>query len=261
MPIGLIAGRGRLPEIFRESARRSGEEVFSVGVKGITDSQVDELLPVGKVGGLIKLFKKKGVHEIVMLGKFEHRLIYTGFLNFDLKALSVLRRAKDRRPASLVKAFMEVLEEEGFEFIDPTPYLRELLADEGVMGRRKPEEEATEDGIFGFFIAKELAELDVGQTVVVKNKAVVAVEAMEGTQETIRRGGRIGGKGTRVVKVARKNQDFRIDVPTVGIETLEVMREVKADSLFLEAGKVYIVDKEKFLRVADRLGISVIGLC
>ncbi len=261
MPIGLIAGRGRLPQIFRESAEKSGEEVFSVGVKGITDFQVDELLPLGRVGKLIKLFKKRGVREVVMLGKFEHRLIYSSLLAFDLKALSILRRAKDRRPATLIKAFMEALEEEGFKFIDPTPYLRDLLADEGVMGRREPSEEAMEDGMFGFIVAKELAELDVGQTVVVKDKAVVAVEAMEGTQETIKRGGKIGGKGTRIVKVARKNQDFRIDVPTVGIDTLEVIREIKADALFLEAGKVYIVDKEKFLRKADRLGIPVVGLC
>ena len=261
MPIGLIAGRGRLPQIFKESAEKAGREVYSVGVKGITDFQVDELLPLGRVGKLVKLFKKKRVREVVMLGKFEHRLIYSGLLGFDLKALSILRRAKDRRPASLIRAFMEALEEEGFEFIDPTPYLKDLLAEEGVMGRKQPSEEAMEDGIFGFLIAKELAQLDVGQTIVVKDKAVVAVEAMEGTQETIRRGGKIGGKGIRIVKVARKNQDFRIDVPTVGMETLEVMKEVKADALFLESGKVYIVDKERFLRTADRLGIPVVGLC
>jgi len=261
MPIGLIAGRGRLPQIFRESAERLGKEVLSVGVKGVTDFQVDELLPIGKVGRLIKIFKRRGVKEVVMLGKFEHKLIYSDLPAFDLKALAVLRRAKDKRPASLIRAFMEVLEEEGFDFIDPTPYLKDLLAVEGVMGRREPGEKALMDGIFGFSIAKELAELDVGQTVVVKDRAVVAVEAMEGTQETIRRGGRIGGKGTRVVKVARRNQDPRIDVPTVGIETLELMGEVKADALFLEAGKVYVLDKERFLMTADRLGIAVVGLC
>jgi len=261
MPIGLIAGKGRLPEVFREEATKRGKEVFVVGVKGITDMDSDELLPVGKVGRLIKLFKKKGVDRVVMLGKFEHRLIYTSMLQFDLKAFSVLRKAKDRRPASVIKAFMKVLEEEGFEFIDPKPYLETLLAREGIMGRRKPSEEAMEDGLFGFLVAKEVAELDIGQTVVVKDKAVVAVEAMEGTQETILRGGKLGGKGTRVVKVARKNQDFRIDVPTVGMETLEALKTVKADTLFLEAGKVYMVDKEKFLRRADRLNISVVGLC
>ncbi|WP_457601336.1 LpxI family protein [Hydrogenivirga sp.] len=261
MPIGLIAGKGRLPEVFREQVLKSGEDIVVAGVKGITDMEVDELLPVGKVGRLIKLFRKRGVDRVVMLGKFEHRLIYTSLLQFDLKAFSVLKRAKDRRPANIIRAFMQVLEEEGFTFIDPKPYLKPLLAEEGVMGRRSPSEEAMEDGVFGFLIAKEIAELDVGQTVVVKDKAVVAVEAMEGTQETIKRGGKLGGKGTRVVKVARKTQDFRIDVPTVGLETLEVIKEAGVDALFLETGKVYIVDKEKFLLRADRLGLPVVGLC
>ncbi len=261
MTIGLIAGKGVLPEEFRKSAKKRGENVFTVGVRGITDHDVDELIPIGRVGRLIKVLKKKGVKRIVMLGKFEHRLLYSSLLSFDLKALSILRRSKDRRPASLVRAFIEALEEEGFEFIDPKPYLEDLLATEGSMNRRKPSEEAFEDGIFGFLIAKEIAELDIGQTVVVKDKAVVAVEAMEGTQETILRGGKLGGKGTRVIKVARKTQDFRIDVPTVGIETLEAIKEAGSDALFLEANKVYIVEKEKFLRRADGLGISVFGLC
>ncbi|NPA42060.1 MAG: LpxI family protein [Aquificae bacterium] len=261
MPIGLIAGKGELPKVFREEALKRGEEVITAGIKGITDMEADEIIPLGKVGRLIKVFKKRNVDRIVMLGKFEHRLIYTSLLQLDLKAISILRKSKDRRPASLIKAFMEALEEEGFVFIDPKPYLESILAVEGVMGRRKPSEEAKEDGIFGFLIAKELAEMDIGQTVVVKNKAVVAVEAMEGTQETILRGGKLGGKGVRVVKVARKTQDFRIDVPTVGLQTLEALRQAKADALFLEAGKVYIVQKEKFLRNADRLGISVVGIC
>ncbi len=261
MPIGLIAGKGKLPQVFREEAQKKGEEVVVVGVKGITDMPADEQIPVGKVGRLIKTFRKRGVDRVVMLGKFEHRLLYSSLLSFDMKAFSVLRRAKDRRAANVIKAFMEVLEEEGFRFIDPKPYLESLLSEEGVMGRREPSEEAMEDGVFGFLIAKEIAELDVGQTVVVKERAVVAVEAMEGTQETIRRGGKLGGKGVRVVKVARKSQDFRIDVPTVGVETLELMKEVGADALFLEAGKVYMVDKTKFLRLADRLNISVVGLC
>lgn len=261
MSIGLIAGKGSLPEEFRRLAKKRGEEVFTVGVKGITDIESDELLPIGKVGRLVKTLKKKGVRKLVMLGKFEPRLLYTSLLSFDLKALSVLRRSKDRRPANLISAFMEFMEEEGFEFIDPRPYLEEILAPEGTFGRIEPSEEAMEDGVFGFIIAKELAELDVGQTVVVKDKAVVAVEAMEGTQETIKRGGKIAGKGTRVVKVARKVQDFRIDVPTVGIETLEMMADVGADTLFLEAGKVYVVEKEKFVKRADRLGIAVVGLC
>jgi DUF1009 family protein len=261
MSIGLIAGAGKLPEAFKEEALKRGEEVFTVGVRGITDMKVDEEIPVGKVGTLIKILRKRGIKRLVVLGKFEQRILYTHFLSLDLKALKVLRRAKDRKPASLIRAFMSLLEEEGFEFIDPKPFLSGILAEEGTMGRRRPSPEAMEDGVFGFLIAKEIAEMDIGQTVVVKNRAVVAVEAMEGTQETIRRAGSLAGKGTRVIKVARKSQDFRIDVPTVGPETLQALKEAGSDALFLEAGKVYILEKEKFIRTADRLGIPVVGLC
>ena len=261
MPIGLIAGKGSLPKVFRESAQKKGEKVVTIGIKGITEIEADEVISVGKVGKLINLFKKHNVDRIVMLGKFEHRLIYTSLLFLDFKAINILRKTRDRRASSIIKAFMEALEEEGFIFIDPRDYLQDILAPEGTLGRYEPSEEAMKDGLFGFPIAKEVAELDIGQTIVVKDRAVVAVEAMEGTQETILRGGQIGGKGTRVIKVARRSQDFRIDVPTVGVQTLYAMRQVRADVLFLEAGKVYIVEKEEFLRKANRLGISVVGIC
>ena len=261
MPIGLIAGKGSLPKVFKESAQKKGERVVTIGIKGITDMEADEIIPVGKVGKLISFFKKHGVDRIVMLGKFEHRLIYTSLLFLDFKAISILRRSRDKRASSLIKAFIQALEEEGFVFIDPRDYLQDILAPEGVLGRHEPSDEAMSDGFFGFPIAKEIAEMDIGQTIVVKDGAVVAVEAMEGTQETILRGGQIAGKGTRIIKVARKSQDFRIDVPTVGVQTLYAMKQVRADTLFLEAGKVYVLEKEEFLRKADRLGISVVGIC
>ncbi len=260
MLIGLIAGSGKLPEIFKGEAVRRGFKVVSVGVKDITDMKTDEVFPLGKVGSVLKFFKKNRVSSIVMLGKFEHNLLFSNFLNFDMQALSILRRAKDRKPASLIKAFIDFFEEKGFEFIDPSPFLESLLAEEGILNRIKPSEKAFEDGIFGFPLAKDIAEMDIGQTLVVKDKSVVAVEAMEGTQKTIERAGKIAGKGIRVIKVARKKQDFRIDVPAVGLDTLKVMKLAGADALFLEAGKVYIIEKSVFLRQADRYKISVIGL-
>ncbi len=258
--IGLIAGKSRFPEIFRELAEKKGYKVVSVGIEGITDIETDETVKIGQIGKLIKFFRREGVKNLVMLGKFEHRLIYSDILSFDFKVLSILKKLKDRKPETLIKAFMELMKEEGFEFMDPKPILDEILADRGVITKKKPSKEAMEDGLWGFNIAKEIASMDIGQTIVVKDKAVIAVEAMEGTQETILRGGKIGGKGTRVIKVARRKQDFRIDVPAVGTETLEAMKSVKADTLFLEAGKVYIIEKEKFLRLADLYGISVVGI-
>jgi len=256
----LVAGSGSLPTAFVKKAKELGDEVFVVGVKDITSIEANAYLPLGKVGTLVKFLEKHKINKLVLLGKFEHKLLFSHLLTLDSLALKILKRAKDRRAQSLVKALMNELEEMGFEFIDPKPYLEELLAGKGTLNRLEPSSQATEDGLFGFPIAKEIAQLDVGQTIVVKEGTVVSVEAMEGTQEAIYRAGKLAGRGCRVIKVARKNQDFRIDVPTVGLDTLEALRQIKADALFLEAGKVYIVDKDKFLKLADKYKISVVGL-
>jgi len=256
----LVAGSGSLPTAFVKKAKELGDEVFVVGVKGITSIEANAYLPLGKVGTLVKLLEKHNINKIVLLGKFEHKLLFSHLLTLDSLALKILKRAKDRRAQSLIRALMDELEEMGFEFIDPKPYLEELLAGKGTLNSLEPSSQAMEDGLFGFPIAKEIAQLDVGQTIVVKEGTVVSVEAMEGTQETIYRAGKLAGKGCRVIKVARKSQDFRIDVPTVGLDTLEALRQIKADVIFLEAGKVYIVDKDKFLKLADRYKISVVGL-
>ncbi|GAB6065056.1 UDP-2,3-diacylglucosamine diphosphatase LpxI [Aquifex pyrophilus] len=258
--IGLIAGAGSLPIEFKRSAQEKGEEVITIGVERITDFKTNYLLPLGKVGKLLKILERENIRKIVMLGKFEHRLIYTDFLKMDLTAFNLLRKAKDKRPETLIKVFMSFLEKKGFEFIDPKPYLSHILAERGSINGLVPNDELLENGLWGFRIAKELASMDIGQTVVVKDKAVVAVEAMEGTQETIRRGGKLAGRGTVVIKVARKNQDFRIDVPTVGPKTLEVMRKVGSFALFLEAGKVFITEKEEFINKSREYRIPVFGL-
>jgi len=256
----LVAGSGSLPTAFVKKAKELGNEVFVVGVKGITSIEANVYLPLGKVGTLVKLLERHNINKIVLLGKFEHKLLFSHLLTLDSLALKILKRAKDRRAQSLIRALIDELEEMGFEFIDPKPYLEELLAGKGPLNSLEPSSQAMEDGLFGFPIAKEIAQLDVGQTIVVKEGTVVSVEAMEGTQETIYRAGKLAGRGCRVIKVARKNQDFRIDVPTVGLDTLEALRQIKADALFLEAGKVYIVDKDKFLKLADKYKISVVGL-
>ncbi len=260
MKVCLVAGSGSLPNAFVKKAKELGDEVFVVGVKGITSIEADTYLPLGKVGTLVKLLEKHNINKIVLLGKFEHKLLFSHLLTLDSLALKILKRAKDRRAQSLIRALMDELEEMGFEFINPKPYLEELLAGRGMLNRVEPSRQAMDDGLFGFPIAKEIAQLDVGQTIVVKEGTVVSVEAMEGTQETIYRAGKLAGKGCRVIKVARKSQDFRIDVPTVGLDTLEALRHIKADALFLEAGKVYVVDKDKFLKLADKYKISVVGL-
>ncbi len=257
--IGLIAGSGSLPGIFKKEAEKRGEKVFAVGIEGITNIQTEEKLAFGKVGELIGLFKERGIKKIVMLGKFEHRLIYNNF-NIDEEAKSVITGSYTRKPADLIKSFMLYMEKKGFSFINPKPFLSSILSKKGPMNGVAPEKSAMDDAVVGFPIAKAMANFDVGQTIVLKDKAVVAVEAMEGTQKTIERAGRIAGKGCRVLKVGRDNQDFRVDVPTVGVDTIKVMIDVGADVLFLEAGNVYMVDKEKMLDLAEKHGISVYGI-
>jgi DUF1009 family protein len=260
MIIGLIAGKGELPKVFKKEAEEKGNKVLVFGVKGITEMESHYTLPIGQVGKLIKILERENVQGLVMLGKFEHNIIFSQILNIDLTGLSILRRAKDKMPQSIISAFIDTLEEKGFEFIDPRPYLGRLLAGEGTLTKIKPSVEAMEDGVFGFPLAKRIATMDIGQTLVVKDKAVVAVEAMEGTQKTIERAGKIAGKGTRIIKVAREKQDFRIDVPGVGLDTLRAMKRAGADALFLEAGKVFVIDGEIFFREAERLKIPVYGM-
>ncbi|ADO45472.1 MAG: UDP-2,3-diacylglucosamine diphosphatase LpxI [Hydrogenobacter thermophilus] len=260
MKVCLIAGWGELPAIFQKEASKKGIEVFTVGVKGITTAFADEYLPLGHVGKLIKLLEREGIKKIVMLGKFEHRLIFSHFFTFDSIALSILRKAKDKRPQTIITSFIQELEKRGFEFIDPKPYLESILAKSGKIGFLEPSPEAMEDGLWGFSIAKEIASLDIGQTIVVKNKSVVSVEAMEGTQEAIERAGKLAGKNCRVIKVARRSQDFRIDVPTIGPLTVQAVKKIKGDAIFLEAGKIYMLDMEKTISLAKESGIALYGL-
>ncbi len=256
----LIAGSGDLPKAFIENATRAGVDVFTVGVRGITSVKSDETLSLGNVKRLINLLEKKGIKDIVMLGKFEHKLIYTHLLSLDDLALSILKKAKNKKPQTIVKSFMEELESQGFNFVDPSPYLRSLLVEKGNIASVEPSEEIMEDALFGYPLAVEIASMDIGQTIVVKDKAVVSVEAMEGTQEAIKRAGQVAGSGCVVIKVARKNQDPRIDVPTVGLNTLELIKKIRGKALFIEAQRVYVLDKEKMIRFANAHSIVFYAL-
>ncbi|MCS7196277.1 MAG: UDP-2,3-diacylglucosamine diphosphatase LpxI [Aquificaceae bacterium] len=260
MSVCLVAGSGELPRVFLKKARERGVEVFVAGVRGVTELPAEEYFPLGKVGRLLKSLERKGIKKLVLLGKFEHSLLFSHFLTLDEVALKVLQKAKDRKAHTLIRTLMEELEALGFEFPDPRPFLEELLAPAGCISPIEPSREALEDGLWGFPIAREIATLDVGQTIVVKDKTVVSVEAMEGTQKTIERAGEIAGKGCRVIKTARKGQDFRIDVPTVGPKTLEAIRKIRGDALFVEAGKVYLLEREKMEKLAQKYGIAIYGL-
>ncbi len=264
MKIGLVAGAGELPIIFAKTAKEKGEEVFILGIHGITDEKISEYGEIhwvnfGKLGEVLEILKNNNITKLVMLGKIEHQLLLHSITELDARAMMFLAKLPDQRAESILGGLIKELEEEGFEFIDPTPYLSSILAEEGLINNIKPTEEQIEDAKFGLKIARIIADLDIGQTVVVKNKIVIAVEGIEGTDKCILRAGELAGEGTVVCKVARKNQDFRFDVPVVGLKTLESMHKAKAKLLAIEARKTYLLNKEEFIKKADEYGISVMG--
>ena len=265
MKIGLIAGAGELPVEFAKNASKKNEDVITVAIKNITDKKIQKYsktkwLHFGEAQKLIDTFKEENVKNLVMLGKIEHYSLIFSLHKLDKRAREFFNSLKDKKAKTILEGVIKELEKEGFNFIDPAPYLESLLFPEGLINNIEILEKEMEDVIFGLKIAKEIADLDIGQTVVVKDKIVIAVEGIEGTDQCIIRAGKLGGKDTVVCKVARKNQDFRYDVPVVGIKTLKSMRKAKARVLAVEAGKAYLLNKEDFIKTADKFGISVIGI-
>jgi len=264
MKIGLIAGAGELPVEFAKTALEKGHQVFTVAIKNITDKKIQKYsdtrwLHFGEAQKLIDSFKEKNIENLIMLGKIEHYSLIFSIHKLDKRAKEFFSKLKDRKAKTILEGVIKELEQEGFKFIDPTPYLENLLVPEGLINNVQSTEKYIEDARFGLKIAKEIAQLDIGQTVVVKDKIVVAVEGLEGTDKCIIRAGKLAGENTIVCKVARKKQDMRYDVPVIGVKTLESMKKAKAKLLAVEAGKTYLLEKENFIKKADKFGISVIG--
>ena len=259
--VGIIAGSGKLPFYFIKEANEEGFEVIAIGIIGETDESLSKCckcfwVKLGELGKIIKIFKKEGIKEIAMIGKVTHKKMFSN-LSFDLKALKLLPKMKDKKTDSILSIVADEFEKEGFFVMDSRRFLKSCLAEKGILTKRKPTKEELEDIEFGRSIAKVLAGLDIGQTVVVKNKAILAVEAMEGTDETILRGGKIG-KDVVVVKVSKPNQDVRFDIPTVGKDTISVLIAANAKVLALDAEKCFIIDKEEFIQEANKAHISVV---
>ena len=266
--IGIIAGNGRFPFLALQGARSLGHDVTVIAVK---EEAFPDLEPaaraagaqlhwvsLGHLGKCIKLLKAAGARQAIMAGQVKHAKIFSGIVP-DLTLLSVLTRLKARNTDALIAAVADVLRGEGIELLDSTTFLEPLLARGGTLSRRAPDDGEVEDFAFGYRMADAVAGLDIGQTIVVKHKAVVAVEAMEGTDAVIRRAGEIAGGGTRVVKVAKPAQDMRFDVPVVGVATIDCMRAAGATAISLDAGRTLIVDGDRFFAAADDAGIAVVG--
>jgi len=265
-PLGLIAGNGRFPLLVAACYKKKhGARIEAVGFRGETSPELADLVDnllwvgVGQLGKVIRFFKKAGVSRAVMAGQIRPTRMFEK-LKFDMRGLKVISRLDNRKADSIFSSVAEEMSKEGISLLDSTSFLKDFLAKEGVLSARQPTEKELEDVRFGAAIAKEMGRLDIGQTVVVKDKAIVAVEALEGTDETIRRGGRIAGEGTVVVKMAKPSQDMRFDVPVIGIETLRTMREAKVALLAVEAHRTLVIDEREVMELADHSGICVMGL-
>jgi len=263
--IGVIAGGGAFPILVAEAARRRGCRTVAVAHEGETlpelAGHVDEIvwIRLGQLGALIRAFRKRGIRQVLMAGTIsKHRMFHR--VRPDLKGLSVMSRMAVFHDDGILRAVARELEKEKIVVVPSTHFLPDLMAPQGVLTSRRPGKGEMADIRFGWRMAKELGRLDIGQCVVVRRKTVVALEAMEGTDKAIRRGGEIAREKAVVVKVSKPGQDLRFDVPTVGLETVRVMADVKASVLAVEAGKTLMFDKPEMIRFADTSGISIISV-
>jgi UDP-2,3-diacylglucosamine hydrolase len=269
MRLGLIAGNGRFPFLVLEAARAQGHEVTIVAAREETFPELNDAaarlksdihwISLGQLGTCIKLLKQAGVAQAVMAGQVKHAKIFSAAIRPDTTLLSVLTKLRWRNTDGLIGAIAAVLRDHGIELIDSTALITPLLARPGVLTKRPPTADEQKDFDFGYRMADAIAGLDIGQTIAVKHQAVVAVEAMEGTDEVIGRAGYLAGPGVRVIKVAKPKQDMRFDVPVIGLATIQAMRVAGASALSIDAGKTLVLDGDAVLASANEAAIAIVG--
>ncbi len=265
MKFGLIAGNGQFPFLVAEGAKLANQQLVVVAIREETDKNIEKVadkviwVGIGKLGKMIAFFKQEGVEKVMMAGQVKHIQIFSGALP-DLKMMKMLWNLPQRNTDALIGGIADALEREGIELIDSTYFIKDHLAKEGVLSKRQPSEIERGNIEYGLRIANEIARLDLGQTIVVRAKACVAIEAMEGTDAVIKRAGELAKGKLTVIKVAKPNQDMRFDVPVVGVPTIENMIEAGATCLCLNAHKTLIFNREEMLELADKNKICVVGV-
>jgi DUF1009 family protein len=263
-PLGLIAGNGRFPFLVADAARRAGRPVVALAIREEASPELESSVQtfhwvgLGQLGRAIELLKAAGARQVVMAGQVKHRRIFSSFVP-DLKLLGLLARLVTKNTDSLIGAVADALQREGITLLPSTGLLADRMAAAGQLTRRRPSGSEELDIAYGLKVARCLASMDLGQTAVVKDRAAVALEAMEGTDECVRRAGRIAGPGTTVVKVAKPRQDMRFDVPVVGLGTIAAMVEAGARALSVDAGLTLLVDGPDVVVEAERQGIAIWG--
>jgi len=263
---GLIAGNGRFPLMVLESARRQSLDVVVAAIKEETFPEIEACgypvhwLGLGQLGKLVRLFKQSGVRKAIMAGQVKHEQIFSSSIP-DLTMIKMLSGLKQRNTDALIGGVARVLEGAGIDLVDSTALLRPHMSPEGTLTNRNLDSRETADLEYGRPIAHRIALMDVGQTLVVRDRAVVAVEAMEGTDAVIRRAGELAGKEKlTVIKVSKPRQDMRFDVPVVGVPTIETMIASGATALIIDAHRTLLLDREVLVKLADQHNITVVAL-
>ncbi len=263
--IGLIAGNGRFPIIFAENARRLGYAVTAVAHVGETEPELEQhverihWIKIGQLNKLIKAFKEDGVRQAVMLGGIKKTHVFTT-VRPDLRTLAIASRLRAYKDDAILREFAAELEGEGITIRESTFGLDGILVEDSPLTKRRPTKKEWDDIRYGWDVAREIGRLDIGQCVVVKDRVIVAVEAVEGTDRAIKRGGELAGEGVVVVKRCKPQQDLRFDLPAIGPKTIQVMASVKATALAVEAGRSVLLDRQEMIHQAERAGIAVVGL-
>jgi DUF1009 family protein len=262
--LGIIAGNGAYPRELAQAARKAGvNKIVVAAFTDETDRSIEqnadtvEWLRVGQLGKLLKFFRENNVHQAIMAGQIAPKNLFD--LRPDVKALVVLSRLKQRNAESIFTAIADELKKENIDLLPATSFLDDQIATKGLIAGSKLSRSEEEDVDLGWTIAKEIARLDIGQTIVVKNGTVLAVEAFEGTNDAIKRGGALAREGAVMIKVAKPNQDMRFDVPVIGIETIKIASEANLRVIAVEAGKTLLLERDKVIDLAARSKISIVA--
>ncbi|MBU1006239.1 MAG: UDP-2,3-diacylglucosamine diphosphatase LpxI [Candidatus Omnitrophica bacterium] len=263
--IGLIAGNGRFPILFAQAARKKGIEIVAIAISGETSKSIEHnadkihWLGAGELGKLSGIILDEKLTSIVMAGQVKHKTLFDRNIKIDKAMQSLLDNVRDKKTDSLIGAIAKKLESLGVKLLDSTTFLSEYLPEKGLLTKNPLGEKILEDIDFGREAAKVIAGLDIGQSVVVKDKVLLAVEAIEGTDEAIKRGAKYGKEGIVVVKVSKPGQDMRFDIPIIGPDTIKLLKKVKAACISIEAKKTLIIDKKETIDIANRSGIGIIA--
>lgn len=264
--IGLIAGNRKFPLIFTQAAKKQGCSVVAVAIKGETLPALKKIadkvywISLKEYSRMFQIFQSEGITQVVMAGQISPGRLFSKEINKDVELKRILSQIKDKKADTIFGAIAQRLKDFGLELLNSTIFLEDFLPKKGVLTKKEPGFSEWEDIYFAFDLAKEMGLLDIGQTVAVKQKAVVAVEALEGTDNLIRRAGRIAGAGVVIAKVSKPKQDMRFDIPVVGLNTIKNLARIKAACLAIEAEKTLFIDKEESIRLADRHGIALVSV-